>query len=222
LLSEYTHALDSVPLDLARNFADLRELDAVLSSSLSTITSKIYALIRIIFENNPSTPKEERLWLLNEIAEEAGRLKLGGEDKIRVACQAADNLKSHSNYIRSLLESLPGFDTSVLRRRTTYPHIATRNYMPAGGLETGRRRRGGYGSLLTGTMESPSKRKRVPKEDDADERVNGRSPRKEKAADGSSRNRNAARKRYVLAFTLLIGMETLTGHEKTRPCRFAC
>jgi len=40
LLSEYTHSLDSLPLDLSRNFADLRELDAVLSSSMTSITAK--------------------------------------------------------------------------------------------------------------------------------------------------------------------------------------
>ncbi|EEB92054.1 hypothetical protein MPER_09491, partial [Moniliophthora perniciosa FA553] len=46
LLSEYTHTLDSLPLDLSRNFADLRELDAVLSSSMASITAKITMLTR--------------------------------------------------------------------------------------------------------------------------------------------------------------------------------
>src|SRR4051812_5489681 len=78
LLAEYTHTLDSLPLDLSRNFADLRELDAVLSSSMSSITTKINDLTRMIEQGGSS--KEERLWLLTEIAEEAGRLKLGGED----------------------------------------------------------------------------------------------------------------------------------------------
>ena len=195
LLSEYTHTLDSLPLDLSRNFADLRELDAVLSSSMTSITAKIHALTRIIAENKTTPPKEERLWLLNEIADEANRLKLGGEDKIRVACQAADNLKGHANHMRFLLESLPGFDATVLKRRTTYPHIAPRSYMPAGGIETGRRRRGGYGSIFYGTVESPAKRKRTTRDDELDDRANGRSPRKEKVVDSSQRNRNGPRSR---------------------------
>jgi inhibitor of growth protein 3 len=32
LLADYTDSLDSLPLDLTRNFSDLRELDAVLRS----------------------------------------------------------------------------------------------------------------------------------------------------------------------------------------------
>ena len=34
LLSEYNQSLDSLPADVSRKFADLRELDAVLSASL--------------------------------------------------------------------------------------------------------------------------------------------------------------------------------------------
>src|SRR5438552_1112632 len=78
LLSEYTLTLDSLPLDLSRNFADLRELDAVLSSSMASITSKIHSLTRMVEDRSAS--KEQRLALLNDIKEEASRLKLGGED----------------------------------------------------------------------------------------------------------------------------------------------
>jgi inhibitor of growth protein 3 len=186
LLSEYTHTLDSLPLDLSRNFADLRELDAVLSSSMSSITSKIHKLTTMVEEDTSS--KDERLWLLGEIAEEATRLKLGGEDKIRVACQAADNLRSHTGHMRNLLEHLPNFDPRELRRRTTYPHIASKAFMPAAGMERGRGRRGGFGSILSSTVESPAKRKRVVRDDDGEHAH--RSPRKDKAVEGSSRPRN--------------------------------
>ena len=188
LLSEYTHTLDSLPLDLSRNFADLRELDAVLSSSMSSITTKIESLTNMIEQG--TSPKEERLWLLTEIAEEATRLKLGGEDKIRVACQAADNLKSHTGHMRSLAEHVPGFDAATLNRNTTYPHVASRSFMPSASMESGRRRRGGFGSLLVIAPDpSPAKRKRAARDDDVD--VQARSPRK--AADGSARPRNGAR-----------------------------
>ena len=42
LLSEHTNALDTLPIDLSRNLSDLRELDAVLSSSFISITAKIH------------------------------------------------------------------------------------------------------------------------------------------------------------------------------------
>ncbi|TFK70437.1 hypothetical protein BDN72DRAFT_870297 [Pluteus cervinus] len=191
LLSEYTHALDSLPVDLSRNFADLRELDAVLSSSMTTITAKIYDLIQMIEQN--SAPKEERLWLLVEIAEEATRLKLGGEDKIRVACQAADNLKSHANHLRALSERVPEFDTSTLNRRTTYPHVNPRSFMPPTSMETGRRRRGGFGSLLSAMPDAnTTKRKRVAREEDVDT-TQPRSPKKDRVTEGNGRARNGGR-----------------------------
>jgi len=196
LLAEYTHTLDSLPLDLSRNFADLRELDAVLSSSMNSITHKIHDLIRMI-EHGLSS-KEERLRLLAEIAEEAGRLKLGGEDKIRVASQAADNLNYNAGHLRMLAENLPGFDASTLNRRTVYPHIAVRSYMPAISLETGRRRRGGYGSLLVSAPDpSPAKRKRAQREDDLDSM---RSPRKDKTQETNARSRARPKKYAVLPF----------------------
>jgi inhibitor of growth protein 3 len=113
LLSEYTHTLDSLPIDLSRNFADLRELDAVLSSSIQSITAKIYNLISMIEEDK--TTNEDRLWLLSDIAEEAQRLKLGGEDKIRVACQGADNLKAHAGHLRALTEHHTGLRSAGSR-----------------------------------------------------------------------------------------------------------
>ncbi|EDR15927.1 uncharacterized protein LACBIDRAFT_301409 [Laccaria bicolor S238N-H82] len=190
LLTEYTHTLDSLPLDLSRNFADLRELDAVLSSSMISITSKIRALTLMIEQG--VAPKEDRLWLLTEIAEEANRLKLGGEDKIRVACQAADNLKAHSNHLRTLSEHLPGFDASVLTRKTVYPHVAVRSFMPVASLEPGRRRRGGFGSLLVASNPdpSPAKRKRVAKDEEIDVM---KSPKKDRVGDGNVRGRTNGR-----------------------------
>lgn len=91
LLSEYTHILDSLPLELSRQFADLRELDAVLSASTQNVIQKIYELIDMI--ENQDHSKELRLEKLMQIVEEAQRLKIGGDDKIRVAGQAADNVR---------------------------------------------------------------------------------------------------------------------------------
>lgn len=198
LLSEYTHTLESLPLDLSRNFADLRELDAVLSSSMATITAKIQHLTQMIEEGKG--PRDVRLWLLVEIAEEAQRLKPGGEDKIRVACAAADNLKSHMNHLRTLTEHMPGFDPSTLNRQTTYPHVAAKSFMPVTSLEPGRRRRGGFGSLLTSAPDpSPAKRKRTHAA--REEELDIRSPRIHKVADVVPRPRNGGgRKKCVQCF----------------------
>ena len=160
LLSEYTHTLDSLPLDLSRNFADLRELDAVLSSSMTSINAKINTLTAMIEDGSAS--KEDKLWLLTEISDEASRLKLGDEDKIRVACQAADNIRAHGSHLRTLAETLPGFDSTTLNRKTVYPHVSAQSFMPVHVYENGRRRRNGRGlqreeDIDIGTSKSPRK-----------------------------------------------------------------
>lgn len=60
LLSEYTNTLETLPIDLSRNLADLRELDALLSSSFISITAKIHNLTSMI-EQGTAT-KEDRLF----------------------------------------------------------------------------------------------------------------------------------------------------------------
>ena len=127
ILSEYTHTLDSVPLDLSRSFADLRELDAVLSASMNSVTDKVIKLTSMI--ENRSASKEDRLWLLAEIADEVSKLKPGADDKIRVACHAADGLKGHKAHMTNLLQHMPepeyGNMAGMLSRKTVYPHVAT-------------------------------------------------------------------------------------------------
>lgn len=87
--------LESIPPTVTRNISDLRELDAVLSGSLSSITAKLNALL-VSLESAPTSATEgngtttknsaaQRLLMLREIAEEARSFRLGGEDKIRVA-----------------------------------------------------------------------------------------------------------------------------------------
>jgi inhibitor of growth protein 3 len=209
LLAEYTHSLDSLPLDLSRNFADLRELDAVLSSSMALITAKINQLTKMI-EDRAASP-EDRLWLLTEIGDEANRLKLGGEDKIRVASAAADNLRNHKNHLIELLRYLPNFDSSVLNRTTYYPHVTSKSYPPHS-VETGRRQR--RGGNLGGNRNNDSnnyypgdpnvqKKKRGGGRDDDVEGGPNRTPRKERIVDMSNgKPRNAGRgggggRRYV-------------------------
>lgn len=177
LLSEYTHTLDSLPLDLSRGIGELRELDAVLSSSMITFTAKVYSLTCMIEEHRGS--KEERLYLLHEIAEEAARLKCGGDDKIRAACTAADTLKAHAVHLHALAERMPEFDMTLLKRRTIYPHVSDKSFMPLN-MDTGRRRRGGASGLLSNqnTVDpSPAKRKRLPRDEEIDI-GSGRSPHK--------------------------------------------
>ncbi|PCH34249.1 hypothetical protein WOLCODRAFT_62257 [Wolfiporia cocos MD-104 SS10] len=198
LLGEYTHSLDSLPLDLSRSFGDLRELDAVLSLSMTTLTTKINQLTTMLEKNMMS--KEDRLWLLVDIAEEAARLKAGNDDKIRVACYAADNIRGHKAHMKTLIEHVPDHDfgsIQLLGRKTVFPHVATRSYMPVGGTgEGGRRQRRAAYLSVGGVDASPNKRKRAGGRDE-DPDVVGKTPRKERAGDGA-RQRNAARNKRVV------------------------
>jgi inhibitor of growth protein 3 len=112
LLTEYAYALDLLPLELSKNLADLRELDAVLSAPIATITNK-FNLLADVLEGKAEFPeydekdseavrqrkknmsKAERLeHEFNRAANDAKTLKLGSDDKIKVASQTADLVTS--------------------------------------------------------------------------------------------------------------------------------
>lgn len=181
-MSEYSHTLDSLPLDLSRFFADLRELDAVLTSTVSSVTNKIYKLIDMI--ENKSASNEQRLWLLNEISEEASRVRPGADDKIRIATQAADNLRTQSAHLTAIASHLPDFDATLFARRTRYPHVSARAYVLPSSFESGRRRRAPNTGGWLGTGDgSPNKRRRVVQEEDLEYGGTGKTPKKDKAGD---------------------------------------
>lgn len=214
LLTEYTHSLDSLPLDLSRNFADLRELDAVLSSSMTAVTNKVIQLTNLI-ENHPS--KEERLHLLADIADEVSKLKPGADDKIRVACHAADALRGHQTHMTSLLDHIPepeyGVMAGMLSRKTVYPHVAARSYVPSGMAgEGGRRRRGALLSSGTAMDATPNKRRRVA----ADDGDLNKSPTKPRAGEGS-RARNGPRKKYVACYVVVCTHRIILPQSGSRP-----
>lgn len=234
-LSEYAHTLDSLPMDLSRSYGDLRELDAVLSSSMALLTTKINELISMI-ENKTGT-NDERLYLLAEISEEASRLKLGGEDKIRVACHAADGLRSHRTHMRALLDRMPDMTFSraaeQLGTKTVYPHVTSKHFYPPGMTgEGGRRNRRAAGAsasygglLLNGAEPSPEKKKRRVQRDDDDDVT--RTPSKKERLDGAppQRQRNGARaKKYVSILPLCAITSRYvwgSGHLLLLPCHLA-
>jgi len=92
LLSEYASSLDSIPLDVAKSLADLRELDGVLNNAVVAFTSRLNALTDTL-EDPHSTPAQ-RFMRLIDLAEHATQLKMGNDDKIRVATTTADIVSS--------------------------------------------------------------------------------------------------------------------------------
>ncbi|EJC98613.1 uncharacterized protein FOMMEDRAFT_113764 [Fomitiporia mediterranea MF3/22] len=198
LLHEYAHTLDSMPLDLSRIFADLRELDAVLTSTVASVTTKIYKLIEMIQDRSASN--EQRLWLLGEIAEEASKIRPGADDKIRIATQAADSLHIQTGHLHSLVTHLPEFEPAMLVPKTRYPHVSARAYMPPHSFETGRRRRApiGAGAWMGATESSPQKKRRVVQDEDLDYGTAAKTPRKEKNGEtGHTRPRGGPRTKKV-------------------------
>ncbi|KAG9048518.1 hypothetical protein FS837_012708 [Tulasnella sp. UAMH 9824] len=156
LLGQFTDSIDSLPHDLTKAFGDLRELDAVLRSSMQGITSKVYKLIDLM-QDSSATPAA-RLCLLLEIAEDAQRLRMGSEDKIRVAGRTADDVAAHNQYNHQILNHLSELDTAfeeaLYIRRTTFPHVAPANLLPpTGEYALGRRgRRGLPGGVAQSTV----------------------------------------------------------------------
>ncbi|KAL5494684.1 hypothetical protein ACEPAI_145 [Sanghuangporus weigelae] len=200
LLSEYAHTLDAMPLELSRIFADLRELDAVLTSTVASVVSKIYKLIEMIEDRSASS--EQRLWLLGEIAEEASKIRPGADDKIRIATQAADSLHSQKDHLTALAMHLPEFEPAMLVPKTRYPHVSHRAYMPPHTFETGRRRRAPVaGTIWLGLNDPSPKKRKVVQDEDADYGTASKSPRKEKTGEsagaGPSRPRGGPRTKKV-------------------------
>ncbi|GAA5913881.1 hypothetical protein JCM6882_004386 [Rhodosporidiobolus microsporus] len=122
LVSAFTDALDSLPPSLTRSLSDLKELDAVLNSSLQTITDKLRLLREMMHTPEPGSkeaavdgskpPKYtplDRLKLLREVADDARVFRLGGEDKIRVATNTCETISTHTSHLSTLSTLLLGF-----------------------------------------------------------------------------------------------------------------
>jgi hypothetical protein len=200
LLGEYAYTLDGLPSELARHFADLRELDAVLAGSMAAITAKVQRLTALIEQGNVSgapavtARKAERLRLLGALAAEAERVKPGSEDKIRVAGLCADALKASALHMSAVLDAVPGrdFDAAVLARDTLYPHVD-----PEGSSgythwkQHHKRHAGTYGHAI---IDSPIKKRRLYNQEDELNALT-RSPRKDKTA-----ARNGARGKKSVAW----------------------
>ncbi|KAK4686212.1 hypothetical protein P7C73_g3914, partial [Tremellales sp. Uapishka_1] len=101
IIQDIVDTLDQIPPELTRVHSDLNELGAVLYATLLNLEKKLTTLIAWI--QDTSIGPEQRFQLLQEIAEEAARYKLGGDDKIRVAGGACDGIMAHQKHISNLL-----------------------------------------------------------------------------------------------------------------------
>ncbi|WVR03501.1 hypothetical protein IAU60_000492 [Kwoniella sp. DSM 27419] len=118
VIQDLMDTLDQIPPELTRVFSDLNELGAVLYSTLIGLEEKLYKLINWI--QDPTIKPEKRFELLQEIAEEAARYKLGGDDKIRVAGGACDGIMAHQKHISNLLAA-----SSLLNPSPPSPYTQT-------------------------------------------------------------------------------------------------
>ncbi|GAA6064416.1 hypothetical protein JCM10212_002843 [Sporobolomyces blumeae] len=121
LVSTFADTLDSLPPTLTRSLSDLKELDAVLSGSLQSITDKLRLLSDMMQSSQPGAEAGEgkpkytpldRLKLLREVTEDARTFQVGGEDKIRVATNTCETISTHTSHLSTLstllLSFLPG------------------------------------------------------------------------------------------------------------------
>ncbi|KAM0756065.1 hypothetical protein T439DRAFT_19763 [Meredithblackwellia eburnea MCA 4105] len=118
LVSTFADTLDALPPSLTRSLSDLKELDAVLSGSLQTITAKLQLLLTMMntpppgssdTDDKPQFTPLQRLQLLREVTEEARIFRLGGEDKIRVATGTCETIATHTSHLSTLSSLLLSF-----------------------------------------------------------------------------------------------------------------
>ncbi|GAA5912623.1 uncharacterized protein JCM6883_005332 [Sporobolomyces salmoneus] len=168
LVSTFADTLDSLPPSLTRSLSDLKELDAVLSGSLQSITDKLKLLSEMMYtpppgsteaENEPKYTPLERLKLLREVTEDARTFQVGGEDKIRVAtntCESISTSTSHLATLSSLLLSfLPGHLLPQLPAPSA-PHGYPASSTPASSLA--RRQLFDYPASRQAAQQAPNQR----------------------------------------------------------------
>ncbi|WVQ80285.1 hypothetical protein IAT38_002390 [Cryptococcus sp. DSM 104549] len=132
VIQDLMDTLDQIPIEITKVHGDLNELGAVLYSTMMNLEKKLYQLIDWV--QDPSVPPEKRFELLQEIAEEALKYKMGGDDKIRVAGGACDGMLGHQKHISNLLASSTLLNSAP---RSPYSQALTLSYpQPA---PTGRR-----------------------------------------------------------------------------------
>jgi inhibitor of growth protein 3 len=105
VIADMVDTFDHLPAEVTRVHSDLNELSAVLycklfwsdartqltkTATLVTLENKLNTLVTWIQDDSVSPA--DRFQLLQEIAEEAARYKLGGDDKIRVCAGACDGV----------------------------------------------------------------------------------------------------------------------------------
>jgi hypothetical protein len=97
LVESFADTLDAIPPSLTRSLSDLKELDAVLTTPLNQLHSRLDQLIDSLKQPKSINP-EQRLQLLRSIMADIERYRLGAQDKIRVAngtCESVSPL-THS------------------------------------------------------------------------------------------------------------------------------
>ncbi|BEI84687.1 hypothetical protein CcaverHIS002_0500880 [Cutaneotrichosporon cavernicola] len=170
LIQDLMDTIDQIPIELTRVHSDLNELGAVLYSTLCNLETKLHQLINWV--QDPSVPPERRFQLLQEIAEEAARYKLGGDDKIRVAGGACDGIMGHQRHISELLSA-----STLLLKDPPSPYTAALTLPPApipAATRRGVRTTGSPFDRGTPTKKKRSRKDQIGRQDDDDvSSVNG-------------------------------------------------
>lgn len=110
LVESFADTLDAIPPSLTRSLSDLKELDAVLTTPLNQLHSRLDQLIDSLKQPKSINP-EQRLQLLRSIMADIERYRLGAQDKIRVANGTCESLSHHIRQLDTttslLISSLP-------------------------------------------------------------------------------------------------------------------
>ncbi|ORX34705.1 hypothetical protein BD324DRAFT_634571 [Kockovaella imperatae] len=125
VIQDVMDTLDQIPPELTRVHSDLNELGAVLYSTLVGLEKNLNKLIDWV--QDPTITPDKRFALLQDIAEEAARYKLGGDDKIRVAGGACDGIMAHQRHISNLIASSTLFQRGPL---SPYSYNLTLSQLP--------------------------------------------------------------------------------------------
>lgn len=133
---------------------------------MCNLERKLHQLINWV--QDPHIDPAQRFQLLQEIAEEAARYKLGGDDKIRVAGGACDGIMGHQRHISDLLAA-----STLMEKDPPSPYTASL-ILPTAPAPPATRRGGRTTGSPFNDRGTPTKRKKNRKEVvEDDSSVNG-------------------------------------------------
>ncbi|EFX72404.1 hypothetical protein DAPPUDRAFT_308315 [Daphnia pulex] len=123
-LEHYLDSLESLPIELQRNFSLMRDLDNRAQSLMKEIDSHAEDYLKVVSQTSPEKRKEQ----MERIQKLFNKAKEYGDDKVQLAIQTYELVDKH---IRRLDSDLARFETEIKEKSSVATLSAEEDTPPA-------------------------------------------------------------------------------------------